>query len=142
MSMLVRPLLSRAAVRCRFFGHGARIDCSPTKFASGNVFGMKAVMTNTQFAPEAALEVQGGSASGAEGAAARSFKALIPVRLNLLLATIFVVAQLYVLALYPLDLIGTPSLAIAVLVAAVVLAYPCWVLIHEAIHSMLSPHRR
>lgn len=89
-----------------------------------------------------ASEAQGRSSSGAEGVAARSFKALIPVRLNLLLATLFVVAQLYVLALYPLNLLGTPWLAVAVLVAAVVLAYPCWVLIHEAIHGMLSPHRR
>lgn len=109
-------------------------------------------MTSVELAPgalglvdghaEAAPEVQGGSSVGAEGLAAKSFKALIPVRLNLLLATVFVVAQLYVLALYPLNLIGAPALAFAVLVAAVVLAYPCWVLIHEAIHGMLSPHRR
>lgn len=91
---------------------------------------------------EALLEAQGGASSGAEGAAARSFKALIPVRLNLLLATAFVIAQVYVLALYPLGLLDSGALAVVALVAAVVLAYPCWVLIHEAIHGTLSPDRR
>jgi fatty acid desaturase len=93
-------------------------------------------MTSVEIAPGAR------ELGEAEGVAGRSFKALIPARLNLLLAMSFVAAQLFVLALYPLNLISTPSLATAVLVVAVVLAYPCWVLIHEAIHSMLSPHRR
>lgn len=91
---------------------------------------------------EASTEAAAASPAGAETAAARSFKALIPARLNLVLAAGFALAQLYLLVLYPLGVIATPSLAIIALVAAVILAYPCWVLIHEAIHSMLSPDRR
>src|SRR4051812_44268438 len=69
------------------------------------------------------------------------FKTLISARLNLLLAVVFAAAQLYMLVLYPLGVIATPSRAIAALVASVLLTYPCWILIHEAIHSMLSAER-
>lgn len=90
---------------------------------------------------DASREAQLVGPSGAEGVAARSFKALIPARLNLLLALIFITSQAYFLLLYPLGLIGNAPLAIAVLVVSVFLSYSCWVLIHEAIHSMLSPDR-
>jgi fatty acid desaturase len=69
------------------------------------------------------------------------FKTLIPTRLNLLLAMVFGISQLYILVLYPLGVIATPSLAITTLVIAVLLTYSCWVLIHEAIHGMLSSDR-
>jgi len=74
--------------------------------------------------------------------AATSFKELIPTRLNLLLAMAFAVSQAYTLMLYPLGVIGRPSVAIAALVASVAISYPCWVLIHEAIHGMLHPDRK
>jgi fatty acid desaturase len=69
------------------------------------------------------------------------FKALIPARRNLLLAVVFGAAQLYMLVLYPLGVITAPSLALPVLVLSTILTYPCWILIHEAIHSMLSANR-
>jgi fatty acid desaturase len=94
------------------------------------------------YSVEVSAEVATGSPSGSKDEAPRSFKALIPARLNLVLAAGFALAQLYLLVLYPLGVIAIPSLAIALLVVSVLLAYPCWTLIHEAIHSMMSPDRR
>jgi fatty acid desaturase len=112
-------------------------------------------MTSMELAPSRDLEladshanasqdVAAVSPSGTEGVTAKSFKALIPARLNLLLAAAFVAAQTYILVGYPLalGLIGVRPVAIAMLIASVVIAYPCWVLIHEAIHGMLSPNRK
>lgn len=85
------------------------------------------------------LEQLAPAGAGPAGTAAK-FRALIPARLNLLLAAIFAAAQLYLLALYPLGLVGRPA-GFVVLTVSVVLTYPCWVLIHEGIHGMLLPGR-
>jgi len=97
---------------------------------------------SAEVSTEASATAAVASRSGSRDEATRSFKALIPARLNLVLAAGFAIAHLYLLVLYPLGVIAIPSLAIVVLVVAVILAYPCWTLIHEAIHSMLSPDRR
>ncbi|WP_437303221.1 fatty acid desaturase [Sorangium sp. So ce388] len=98
-------------------------------------------LTSVARTSDAPVEVQAASVPGAASTASRSYKALIPARLNLLLAAIFGVSQAYFLVLYPLGLIREPSAAIAALVVSVALAYPSWVLIHEGIHNMLYPAR-
>lgn len=81
------------------------------------------------------------SAAASEQRMARAFKAMIPTRLNLVLATFFAAAQLYILAGYALGIVPAGWPANTLLVFAVLTTYSCWVLIHEAIHSMLSPSR-
>ncbi|WP_437683451.1 fatty acid desaturase [Sorangium sp. So ce131] len=97
-------------------------------------------LTSAERPSDAPAEVQA-SPPGAATAASRSYKALIPARLNLLLAALFGVSQAYFLVLYPLGLLAEPSAAIAALVVSVALSYPSWVLIHEGIHNMLHPAR-
>lgn len=73
-----------------------------------------------------------------ERAALTGGKALIPERTNLQLVIVIGTAQAYWLVLYPLGVLQHPTVALALLIVSVLLSYTSWVLIHEAIHNMLT----